>query len=167
MRLALQAVVLMLLVGCGGKRNVGGESTSPTTEPKTEPTEPSTTTVAQLHIALEMQALDETDPMTQITLVETNETGANTRHDLGTFEGECTDATTAVRRTDPDVFLAIHCQPHEGQRGVLVHIMLRRGQLVLLRAWLGSTKPNFDDFDQIGELPHFPTGVRLVTDHDE
>jgi hypothetical protein len=72
-----------------------------------------------------------------------------------------------VRVTDPQVFLAFHCQPSEGQRGVLVHIIHRHGQLVLLRAWLGSSKPTFDEFDQIGELPPFPTNVPLRTEFDK
>jgi hypothetical protein len=152
------------LIGCGSGK--GKEDTTASGDPKTP--EPKTdNATAVLHLSLEMEALDTEPPTTRIEIVETNETGANERHAIGTFEGECKDATQNVRTTDPDVFLAFHCTPFEGQRGVLVHILHRRSQLVLLRAWLGSSKPTFDEFDQIGELPPFPTGVPLRTDFDK
>ncbi len=157
-------LALALALGCGGGSKKGSETPTSQDAPTEPGVRPST---AVLHLGLEMEALETTPPTTVVDLVETNETGANTRHKLGTFEGECKDATQNVRTTDPEVFLAFHCQPFEGQRGVLVHILLRRGQLVLLRAWLGSTKPTFDEFDQIGELPPFPTGVPLRTDFDK
>ena len=160
------SVLLALIVGCGGSRTVAGPgSEEPGSPAKSSPGETDDAT-AVLHLGLEMDVLQSTPPTTQIDIVETNETGANTRHNLGVFDGECRDATVDVRATDPDVFLAFHCQPFAGQRGVLVHILHRRGQLVLLRAWLGATKPTFDEFDQIGELPPFPTGVPLRTDFD-
>lgn len=172
MRPALPLSILLasLCLGafaCGGSRSVGKDSKKPTgEEPKTElpPTESAT---ALLHIALEMDVLKTEPPTTRVTIVETNETGANTRHDQGVFDGECRDATVDVRSTEPEVFLAFHCQPFEEQRGVLVHILHRQGRLVLLRAWLGSSKPTFDEFDQIGELPPFPGGVPLRTDFDK
>ncbi len=158
-------LLMALLVGCGcGGSGKGSVDTSG--DPKPEPKEDNEVT-AVLHLSLEMQALGTTPPTARVEIVETNETGANKRHDVGTFEGECKDATQNVRTTDPDVFLAFHCTPSEGQRGVLVHVMLRKFRLVLLRAWLGSSKPTFDEFDQIGELPPFPTDVPLRTDFDK
>lgn len=157
-------LLLALLVGCGGGKGKGSTDTS--ADPKPDPTKPASAT-AVLHLSLEMQVLDTKPPTTEVEIVETNETGANERHAVGTFEGECKDATQNVRTTDPEVFLAFHCTPFEGQRGVLVHVMHRRSQLVLLRAWLGSSKPTFDEFDQIGELPPFPMGVPLRTDFDK
>jgi hypothetical protein len=159
------SILLALCIGCGGSRKVADT-------PKEDPNKPVELTpkdsaTAVLHIALEMEVGTSTPPTTQIDLVETNETGANTRHNLGVFDGECRDATVDVRSSEPEVFLAFHCQPFEGQRGVLVHILHRRGRLVLLRAWLGATKPTFDEFDQIGELPPFPMGVPLRTDFDK
>jgi hypothetical protein len=164
----LLLATLLPLIGCGGSRTVGEESKKPTNNNEAprelSPTESAT---ALLHIALEMEALPTEPPTTRVTIVETNETGANTRHDQGVFEGECRDATEDVRSTEPEVFLAFHCQPFEGQRGVLVHILHRQSRLILLRAWLGSSKPTFDEFDQIGELPPFPGGVPLRTDFDK
>lgn len=161
------SILLALSLACGGSRTVAGEgSEEPGKGAKPAPA-PNDDATAVLHISLEMAALKSKPPTTQIDIVETNETGANTRHNLGVFDGECKDATVDVRSTDPEVFLAFHCQPFEGQRGVLVHILRRRGQLVLLRAWLGATKPTFDEFDQIGQLPPFPTGVPLRTDFDK
>tara|TARA_R110002096_G_scaffold143328_1_gene299130 strand:- start:99614 stop:100114 length:501 start_codon:yes stop_codon:yes gene_type:complete len=159
-------LVLGMLAACGGKRSVGeGEGgTTPTSTAVSEPQNPSVAAV--LHISLEFEVSKKSPPTTQVTLVETNETGSNTRHKLGEFDGECKDVTPQVRTTDPDVFLGFHCQPFEEQRGVLVHILKRRGQLVLLRAWLSTSKPTFDDFDQIGELPPTATGVPLRSDHD-
>lgn len=157
------SLVLALSVACGGGKDK--KSTTPTGSDT--PAEGEAKPAAVLHLSLEMEPLDTSPVTTRVEIVETNETGANERHAVGTFEGECKDATQNVRTTDPEVFLAFHCQPFEGQRGVLVHVMHRRGQLVLLRAWLGATKPTFDEFDQIGELPHFPTGVSLRTDFDK
>ncbi|MCP4445509.1 MAG: hypothetical protein GY811_09230 [Myxococcales bacterium] len=162
------SLVLGLVVACGGKRTIaeGGGGSGVTTTPTTAATEPASRMAAVLHISLEFEVSKESPPTTQVTLVETNETGSNKRHRLGEFDGKCIDVTPEVRTTDPDVFLGFHCQPFGTQRGVLVHILQRRGRLVLLRAWLGTSKPTFDDFDQIGELPPTPTGVPLKSDHD-
>lgn len=108
----------------------------------------------------------QTPPQSEISLVETNEMGSNTRHNLGVFDGECKDVTVDVRASDPEVFLAFHCQPFGEQRGVLVHLLKRRGRIVLLRAWLGESKPTFDEFDQIGELPPYRSGVPVISDYD-
>ncbi len=166
------ALALGLLVACGGKRTVAageggsGSSTIPATTPETTP-EPAVPQVnAVIHVTLEFEVSKVTPPTTEVTVVETDETGSNTRHKLGSFDGECKDVTPEVRSTDPDVFLGFHCQPFAQQRGVLVHLLQRQGRLVLLRAWLGNSKPSFDDFDQIGELPPTPGGVPLRTDHD-
>ncbi len=159
------SLTLALLVACGGSRTVG-DGKGGTPAPKSEETPPASEVTAVLHITLEFEVSSKTPPTSKITLVETNETGSNTRHMLGEFDGECKDATTDIRRSDPEVFLGFHCQPFGEQRGVLVHILKRRGQLVMLRAWLGTSKPNFDDFDQIGELPPTPSGVPLVSDYD-
>lgn len=159
------SLVLALSVACGGSRSVG-ETKPMSPEPKVVAAAKNDDATAVLHIALEMELRKSQPPTTQIDIVETNETGANTRHNLGVFDGECRDATVDVRSTDPEVFLAFHCTPFESQRGVLVHVLHRRGRLVLLRAWLGATKPTFDEFDQIGELPPFPMGVPLRTDFD-
>jgi hypothetical protein len=161
------SLVLGMLAACGGKRTVGegeGGGTAGVSKPTPEPQQPSI--AAGLHITLEFVVSKKTPPTTNLALVETNETGSNTRHNLGEFDGECKDVTPQVRTTDPEVFLGFHCQPFEGQRGVLVHILKRRGRLVLLRAWLGATKPTFDEFDQIGELPPTASGVPLRSDHD-
>ena len=160
--------VVALLTACGGSRKVGpdSESTGTTQEPSsTEPDGPRPAT-ARLHLALEFELGKSKPPTTQVDLVETNETGSNARHDLGLFEGECKDVTKDVRVTDPKVFLAFHCTPFGEQRGVLVHILRSGGRLALLRAWLGTSKPTFDDFDQIGVLPPFASGVPLRTDYD-
>ncbi len=159
-------VALGMLAACGGTRTLGkGETREGTEAPTTqEPSAPAV--VAVLHIALEFDVSTESPPTTKIALVETNETGANKRHNIGEFDGSCKDVTPEVRSSDPEVFLGFHCQPYGDQRGVLVHILQRRGRLVLLRAWLGSTKPTFDEFDQIGELPPTPMGVPLRSDHD-
>lgn len=155
----------ILLAACGGSRSVGDKQAVPTSTAQ-EPETPAKKLQSVLHVAIEMELKSTTPQTTQVTLVETNETGSNTRHDLGVFEGECADATKAVRATESKVFLAFHCKPSEGQRGVLVHIIHRQSRLVLLRAWLGTSKPEFDDFDQIAELPPMETGVALQTDHD-
>lgn len=159
--------VLALATACGGSRSVAGteEPPGPAAE-EAETKQEVDKARAVLHIGLELESLPSDPVTTQIDLVVTNETGANERHNLGVFDGKCKDATPAVRQTDPEVFLAFHCQPFGEQRGVLVHILHRRGRLVLLRAWLGTHKPSFDEFDQIGELPPFPTGVPLRTDYD-
>ncbi len=160
------SLVLGMLAACGGKRTVGEgqDRTTAVSKPAPEPKAPAMAAV--LHITLEFDISKKSPPTTNVTLVETNETGANERHNLGEFDGECKDVTPQVRTTDPEVFLGFHCQPYEQQRGVLVHILKRRGRLVLLRAWLGTSKPTFDEFDQIGELPPTPSGVPLRSDYD-
>lgn len=164
--LALLAGVIVCVAGCG-TRDVGGgakepgDTTSATASGKSKPSG----AVATLHMALEFAVQESDPPQTQIDLVETNETGSSTRHNLGLFDGECKDMTAEVRREE-NVFLAFHCQPFGNQRGVLVHILNRRGRLILLRAWLGTHKPTFDEFDQIGELPPYQGGASLSTDFD-
>jgi len=157
-----------MATACGGTRNVeNGGATTPSTATSTSsagksPGKPS----AFIHVTLEFSATKNDPPTTKIDLVETNEVGGNERHNLGEFDGQCKDVTDAVHKTDPEVFLAFHCQPYGKQRGALVHIMNRRGRLVILRAWLGASKPAFDDFDQIGALPPSDTGIPLTTDYD-
>lgn len=159
------SLALGLSLACGGSRTVADGEGSSTTTPSTEPA-PDPSLKAMLHISMEFEVSSSSPPTTHIMLVETNETGSNTRHDLGEFDGECKDVTPDVRATEPEVFLAFHCQPFGEQRGVLVHILNRQSRLVLLRAWLGTSKPAFDDFDQIGELPPMPAGVPLRSDYD-
>lgn len=144
-----------------------GEGAVEPAAPKTpaEPA-PNPNITAQIHISMEFDVSKSQPPTTAVTLVETNETGSNTRHSLGEFEGECKDVTPQVRSSDPGVFMGFHCQPFGEQRGALVHILHRQSRLILLRAWLGASKPTFDEFDQIVELPPMPTGVPLSTDHD-
>lgn len=165
----MKVLVLVLLcsvsaVACGS-RSVGSEEPSESGGTVQEQyQQPVVASVLVVSMEFEQQASE--PPTTQVSLIETNETGASTRHNLGVFDGECKDVTTDVRRSEPKVLLAFHCKPFENQRGVLVHIVARRSQLILLRAWLGSTKPTFDEFDQIGELPPFPTGVPIKTEYD-
>ncbi len=161
----IAALVFSVAFGCGSR----GGSAKKTETPSEVAEKPGPAPIAaMLHMALEFEAVPrKTPPITQVTLVETNEMGANTRQAIGEFEGECRDATVDVRKTDPKVFLAFHCQPSAGQRGVLVHFLKRQGRLVLLRAWLGATKPTFDEFDQIAELPPYRSGVPVISDFDE
>ncbi len=167
MKATVLSLMLGMLVACGGSRSVAGSGgTSGTSGEGTTTAPKDNSVVAVLHIALEFDVSKESPPTTQIALVETNEMGANRRHNIGEFDGACKDVTPEVRSSDPEVFLGFHCQPYGDQRGVLVHILQRRGRLVLLRAWLGATKPTFDEFDQIGELPPTPAGVPLRSDHD-
>lgn len=164
--LCLYSLLGIALFACGARSS---KSKSPVADAETKrgKDDLAPAIAARLHMSLEFAAVPrEEPPQSQISLVETNEMGSNTRHNLGVFDGECKDVTVDVRATEPEVFLAFHCQPFAEQRGVLVHLLKRRGRIVLLRAWLGASKPTFDEFDQIGELPPYRSGVPVVSDYD-
>ncbi len=154
----------LVAMACG-PRSKGAQDSAADPNATSSGTSPSKV-AAVFIMSLEFQDAGTAPPTTHIDLVETNENGANKRNSLGVFEGQCKDVTVDVRKTDPQVLLAFHCQPSANQRGVLVHIIARNSRLVLLRAWLGSSKPTFDEFDQIAELPPYPTGVPIKTEYD-
>ncbi len=157
-------LLALTLVACGARSSTNNKETGPDKDSMEEQVD--NQIPARLHMSLEFETVPrKSPPLTQISLVETNEMGSNSRHNLGVFDGDCKDVTFDVQADDPEVFLAFHCQPFATQRGVLVHLLKRRGRIVLLRAWLGEAKPTFDEFDQIGELPPYRSGVPVVSDY--
>lgn len=126
-RFALLAAACLAVAGCGG----GKKDTSKPKKNDTKSVDAGLVAVKATAVGWVFEAQEHTEPAkTKVLLSKSDETGATDHTDVGTFVGSCQN----VAAEGDDVVVAAQCKA--GDKGVKLHVVHRRDELIVLRAYL-------------------------------
>jgi hypothetical protein len=125
-----------------------------------------------LHLAIEISEATETEPLSRVDLVSTDETGASDRVEIGAFDGVCKDTSALHRQDAMKPILSFDCAGWESSPGssapvapvskvVQFRFVHRGSELIVLRG--RAFEEEEISFDEHTRIP-LPSNVPIKTD---